>query len=464
MGNLQSKRTESPGELPPLDSVENIRKRLWLLASANDPVYRAAFGEYVTHDDIHDLLKSNMILPKMSLPHLHIFRGDVYESRYMVVRRLISGRYTSVWLAVDLSTYTTRNNPSCESVAIKISRHELHYSKGIRLEIELRSRILRALESAHIPRTHSGVVRVMSHFYLTGVGSKHICLVMERMRCDARALLNLCASHRLPVETVRLIARDALRALDFLHFHCELVHTDIKPANILVAVDETLLSSGKYVDPPDDDTCELEELRRPPPVVKIGDLGNSSEVTAPRVVTAIGTLNYRAPEVLLGMHYNTNYDVWSLACTIFELLTGAKLFDPKPDPDRSLNESEALLAEIYKIIGKPPQNLRHLPQANLYFYQDGTFRRDLDMETDTWSIQRLLREAHGFGQEEAAGIEDFLRPMLLIDPSQRIQCRDALRHRWLKPVIRDEQPVVTTTAGRLDEALQDFGKGTTESS
>ena len=38
---------------------------------------------------------------------------------------------------------------------------------------------------------------------------------------------------------------------------------------------------------------------------------------------------YRCPEVILGAEYDTSADMWSLACIVFELLTGDLLFDPR---------------------------------------------------------------------------------------------------------------------------------------
>lgn len=37
----------------------------------------------------------------------------------------------------------------------------------------------------------------------------------------------------------------------------------------------------------------------------------------------------RAPEVIIGWKYGTPCDMWSMACVVFELVTGDLLFDPK---------------------------------------------------------------------------------------------------------------------------------------
>ena len=62
--------------------------------------------------------------------------------------------------------------------------------------------------------------------------------------------------------------------------------------------------------------------------VKVVDLGNACW-TYKHFTDDIQTRQYRAPEVLLGANYDTSVDLWSLACIVFELVTGDLLFDPQ---------------------------------------------------------------------------------------------------------------------------------------
>ena len=39
--------------------------------------------------------------------------------------------------------------------------------------------------------------------------------------------------------------------------------------------------------------------------------------------------NVTVAQVIVGMPYDTSADMWSLACIVFELLTGDLLFDPR---------------------------------------------------------------------------------------------------------------------------------------
>jgi serine/threonine-protein kinase SRPK3 len=47
---------------------------------------------------------------------------------------------------------------------------------------------------------------------------------------------------------------------------------------------------------------------------------------------------------MLGIEYDTSADLWSLACMIFELITGDFLFDPRKAKDGSYGKTDDHLA------------------------------------------------------------------------------------------------------------------------
>uniref|UniRef100_A0A0R3RIB6 Protein kinase domain-containing protein n=1 Tax=Elaeophora elaphi TaxID=1147741 RepID=A0A0R3RIB6_9BILA len=88
-----------------------------------------------------------------------------------------------------------------------------------------------------------------------------------------------------------------LQGLEYLHRN-EIIHRDIKPANILRD------SNGN---------------------VKIGDFGSAKRlqtICSQQAATFIGTPNYMAPEVVLGhTTHGRKADIWSVGCTLVEMLT-----------------------------------------------------------------------------------------------------------------------------------------------
>jgi len=90
--------------------------------------------------------------------------------------------------------------------------------------------------------------------------------------------------------------------------------------------------------------------------VKIVDLGNACWVDK-HFTDDVQTRQYRAPEIILGARYSTPIDIWSMACIVFELLTGDLLFEPrsgktfgKNDGTFTLNTKDKLLCVFTSIL------------------------------------------------------------------------------------------------------------------
>eukprot|EP01012_Entosiphon_sulcatum_P031540 TRINITY_DN3998_c0_g1_i1.p1 TRINITY_DN3998_c0_g1~~TRINITY_DN3998_c0_g1_i1.p1 ORF type:complete len:351 (+),score=50.13 TRINITY_DN3998_c0_g1_i1:376-1428(+) len=123
-----------------------------------------------------------------------------------------------------------------------------------------------------------------------------ISICLEFM--DVGSLLDcLHAAGPFPENILRHIVRGVLRGLNYLHHMRHSIHRDLKPANLLIN------SSGK---------------------VKISDFGVCGEVadTLASTKTFIGTVNFMAPERLLGKKYTSSVDIWSLGLTIIQCATG----------------------------------------------------------------------------------------------------------------------------------------------
>ena len=60
------------------------------------------------------------------------------------------------------------------------------------------------------------------------------------------------------------------------------------------------------------------------PIIKLTDFGTMIKFNNDKYT--IQTRYYRSPEIILGLDFNEKIDLWSLGCTIYELLTGKILF------------------------------------------------------------------------------------------------------------------------------------------
>lgn len=162
---------------------------------------------------------------------------------------------------------------------------------------------------------------------------------------------------------------------------------------------------------------------------KVVDLGNSCWTTK-KFTENIQTRQYRAPEVLMHAGYDTSTDIWSVACMIFELLTGDYLFDPCHDEGRSYTKDEDHLALIIELIGKIPKKMIDRCKRKNYFTKCGNLKNIKKLKF--WPLQRVLQEKYSWSRLDAANFVSFMEPMLEIDPAKRITAREALNHPWLE--------------------------------
>ncbi|NNH69729.1 protein kinase [Nocardia uniformis] len=112
-----------------------------------------------------------------------------------------------------------------------------------------------------------------------------------------------------PLRAVQVITETA-KALDYAH-GIGVLHRDVKPANILLARAGRAGAGGERVYLTDFGIARLRD--------DTGHLTQTGTVTA--------TLAYASPEQLTGATLDGRADQYSLACTLFQLLTGAVPFE-----------------------------------------------------------------------------------------------------------------------------------------
>lgn len=65
-----------------------------------------------------------------------------------------------------------------------------------------------------------------------------VCLVFEVLGCNLLKLIIKSDYFGIPINNVKRIMRQVLEGLDYLHTKCKIIHTDIKPENILLTVSD----------------------------------------------------------------------------------------------------------------------------------------------------------------------------------------------------------------------------------
>lgn len=255
-----------------------------------------------------------------------------------------------------------------EFVALKIQKSAPQFAQAALHEIE----ILSAIADGDL--THSKcVVRLIDHFKHTGPNGQHLCMVLEYLGDSLLRLIRYNRHKGMNLNKVKEICRCILIGLDYLHRERNIIHTDLKPENILLnspidpskdpvksgftpilerpeggnhngggvsmsliekklkrrakmavaRISQRRTSMGVAQHPKPERSLEGIDVR-----CKVVDFGNACWADQ-QFMEEIQTRQYRAPEVVIRSGYTMSADMWSFACTAFELATGDMLFTPE---------------------------------------------------------------------------------------------------------------------------------------
>merc|ERR1711865_27221 len=76
----------------------------------------------------------------------------------------------------------------------------------------------------------------------------------------------------------------------------------------------------------------------------------------------IGTRQYRAPEVVLGLPWDEKSDVWSLGCILITLYTGVRPFPIHEDVEHLVLMERLLASELPRAMLKTASSSGSLPE------------------------------------------------------------------------------------------------------
>ncbi|GAQ37345.1 Protein kinase of the Mitotic Exit Network [Aspergillus tubingensis] len=280
---------------------------------------------------------------------------DVAELKdYQLGDCLGKGAFGSVYRALNWNTG--------ETVAVKqiklvdLPKSEL---RVIMLEIDL----LKNLDHPNIVK-YQGFVK----------SAETLNIILEY--CENGSLHSIAKNFgRFPENLVGLYMSQVLHGLLYLHEQ-GVIHRDIKGANILTTKEG---------------------------LVKLADFGVASRTTGLSESSVVGTPYWMAPEVIELSGATTASDIWSLGCTVIELLEG-----------------------------KPPYyNLQPMP-----------------------ALFRIVNDDHPpLPQGASPAVKDFLMQCFQKDPNLRVSARKLLKHPWIVNARRSDS-VVPKKSTEYEEAVK----------
>ncbi|PSR79181.1 hypothetical protein PHLCEN_2v7152 [Hermanssonia centrifuga] len=569
--------------------------------------------------------------------------GDTFsDGRYVVVRKLGWGHFSTVWLAKD--TKMDRH------VALKVVKSAPRYTETALDEIKLLQRLITSTNPPVPPsstnpnpplsasQTHPGrshVISFLDHFRHKGPNGTHVCMVFEVLGENLLGLIKRHQNKGVPMPLVKQIAKQILLGLDYMHRCCGVIHTDLKPENVLICIEdvETIIEtelaaqalsatppptrlvgvppsrgrggnqtprsesvfitgsqplpspsssygSSSHLDrwafgmskiegegskpgsagsarevsgatrrsggakeeradsmeqaaerisnvtletspfgekmrpgksktagpsllsqqalsqqaPAVSSTSSSSRARtsssHPPPydaqpdgpnvpisssamsvdgrmphldgtekiTVKIADLGNATWVEH-HFTDDIQTRQYRCPEVILGARWGTSADIWSVACIIFELLTGGDyLFDPASGSRYSKDDDH--IAQIMELMGEFPKTVAFSGKySSDFFNRKGELRHIQKLRF--WPLCDVLHDKYLLPKEEADLIASFLTPMLRLIPEKRAKASELIHHAWLDGVVVQGEIDIIRRTEEEDARKKQFAAGNT---
>lgn len=232
------------------------------------------------------------------LQQVELRRGSVLRDRYVLEEIVGSGGMSHVFRARDMR----RDAGDSSRIAIKVLRPDLRRSEPANARLKREFRQTQALR-------HAGVVRMFDLDCDDGTWFITMELLVGTT-LDAR-FKRLPATADDTTDAMK-IASSCAEVLAFAHRQ-GVLHGDFKPGNVFLEDDGT---------------------------VKVLDFGTApaspqsaiDTAADPAVIPRAGTRAYASPEVLAGEPPEPRDDVFSLACVVYELLSGRHPFGRLPAP------------------------------------------------------------------------------------------------------------------------------------
>jgi serine/threonine protein kinase len=264
--------------------------------------------------------------------------------KYKIIKELGHGATSTVYLAVEPGTH--------HQVAVKLFNldvlHNNERSKAFRKLIESEASLAGKLSHPHIVKIYEAVMDDGELNYM----------VMEYVEGESLEKLSE-VDHLLPLSTASELIYKCSKALEYAQFQ-GVIHRDIKPANIMICGDND---------------------------IKISDFGSALiESQQTTQVSGVGSPAYMSPEQIREQILTHQTDIYSLAVTMYKLLTGRLPFDAR--------NNYSMIYQIMNIEPPPPSTFRPEIPPKLDKIVMRAMQKDIAKRYATWD--EFSRDLVGF--------------------------------------------------------------------
>ncbi|KAK0390655.1 hypothetical protein NLU13_0159 [Sarocladium strictum] len=365
--------------------------------------------------------------------------GQVLNNRYQIATKLGHGANSTIWLARDLDCWRWSQE---RYVAVKI--HAIQ-SSSRRVDSQNEVDILKHV--ARVDPSHKGwhfIRKLHDSFVVRGPGGDHPCLVLEALREPLWLYRRRYVDRVVPSDILKILVQMMLHALDYLHSSCQVIHTDLKPDNVMIRVEDPAIfardASDEFANPLPQKALDkgrviylarnnFGPLARPTGIIQLVDFDLAVRTSPGQIHTgAIQGENYRAPEVILDAGYTSSADIWSLGVMLWDLFEGRPLFDPRAPDSPDEYDEPAHLSQITALLGSPPQKLLSEGRRTAMFYEPNGMLKAPGYVPEYFTLDTSITR---MSDEEKIHFIRFVGRMLRWSPEDRSNAKELLEDPWL---------------------------------
>ncbi|RKP17963.1 kinase-like protein, partial [Rozella allomycis CSF55] len=245
---------------------------------------------------------------------------DVIYAKYKIKDIIGKGMYGEVFRVEEIATL--------EKLALKVIKGIDKYKRSAESELD----ILKVLRYHDVEGTQ-GCITLLQDFN----HGNHVCMLFPIYGPSLFEFLRLNSYQPYPLFQIQSICQQLLKAIAFIH-SLNIIHTDIKPENILFVHDQFTVEQNSS-------TLGHYRLMNNTKIVLI-DFGTAVYNSQHNYQSIVSTRYYRPPEVILKLGWTFACDIWAVGCISVELFTGKLLFKTHDDIEH--------LALMEKILGAFP--------------------------------------------------------------------------------------------------------------
>ncbi|KAI0186558.1 kinase-like domain-containing protein [Xylaria flabelliformis] len=373
---------------------------------------------------------------------------DRLRNRYRIVHKLGYGTFSTAWLALDeqMSKY----------VAVKVGTADAD-----RREADILSQLRRGVVTS---RKASMIPLALDRFDLEGPNGTHPCFVTFPARCSLRDVREASDSGLFQLDVARSLAAQLTMAVALVHSQ-GYAHGDLHLGNLLLQLPSSLANLSvkqlyaKFGVPEQNPVVRVDgksiadgvPSHAIPPVwlgatsdeiplceakLLLNDFGTAFRPSDKSRFESYTPLIIRPPEALFEPTAPLSFssDIWSLGCTIFELLAHRSLIDG------IIATQDDIMAQQVHLQGPLPSEWWDKWEERPKWFDE--VGNPLSNACDIWSWDRTFEQwvqkprqscdMDVINEEEKVALLDLLKWMLAWRPEGRPNAEDVLNTTWMK--------------------------------